>query len=1067
MRFGHDFHRHQVPEWADAYVPYSLLKKLHNKAIKRTDVGQPDFNELYTALEHSIYSIADFYKEHHAMLRVNEAELIQRSNLLLTVNAWDVECLSQNFHDLREDFNKLQWFFRVNYEALERMSTKIERSPISDDQHHQSCKSKLAKLTEDHEGLVSSFIESLDSFMKAVFHTCHDAKTSETSKRSYLKAFIDRFSSSPSSSELSDNFASCLLEDREENLGELLEKVSNESSLPDGLSFSNFLKHLTYLSLVCTARQCSHFLLLVAMPKHDVKPTHLLLNHMIVASGKRRHLADLDDLNHGTVCESDDHYDLSGSNLFHTVVQSLGDSKSAVLSTKDTLGRIPLHYAALNGLPTICRMILSSFPNSKEDNIPSPILARDFQQYTPLHYAVIKNHPVVVKRLLNNLYSDSQTSGVPVDEKLLFDLLSTAIRYEFDDIVELLAQRQIDTHLRSSDGETALYLAARRGRESYVKTLLENGGAADVSTPEPVHGWTPLFIACVNGHGAVARALLQAGARQDIQDHNGWAPKEHAALRGHLELAGMLDSLENLSMSGGPAGMPMKPVSKPGQAIDYEKSHVIVNLGVLQNGKNVNAVDLNYPNEHAVNTKGGLSIEISISEKESETYVSELPFLTDTVNDPFTFTVSKPSVASMSFKLSQQVPGYPASRTLIGSATTLLQTPSEPFGENRESLVRERTIPIVEKETLDVIGTITFTFLIVKPMATPVSSTISGSSTKAQGVQLVGHRGLGQNTASRSYLQLGENTVESFLTAAKHGATHVEVNAQLTRDLAAIVFHDFSLSESGTDIPIHDLTLDQFMHASNIQSPRGDPASILGKPYDETAQTKPRSRSLSRDHERGTQSIRDRMKYTVDFMNKGFKPNTRGDFIQDSFTTLDELLEKLPESIGFNVEVKYPRLHEAAEAGVAPVAIEINTFVDKILERVFRSESNTNRDIILSSFTPEVCILLALKQRKYPVMFITNAGKPPMTDLETRASSLQAAVRFAKRWNLAGIVFASETLLMCPRLIAYVKRSGLTCGSYGLLNNIPENAKKQAAAGIDIIMADRVGLVAKALKDVD
>jgi glycerophosphodiester phosphodiesterase len=74
-------------------------------------------------------------------------------------------------------------------------------------------------------------------------------------------------------------------------------------------------------------------------------------------------------------------------------------------------------------------------------------------------------------------------------------------------------------------------------------------------------------------------------------------------------------------------------------------------------------------------------------------------------------------------------------------------------------------------------------------------------------------------------------------------------------------------------------------------------------------------------------------------------------------------------------------------------------------------------------------------------MFITNAGKPPVTDLETRASSLQSAVRFAKRWSLSGIIFASETLISCPRLIGYVKQSGLACGSYGLQNNIPENAK--------------------------
>ena len=34
-------------------------------------------------------------------------------------------------------------------------------------------------------------------------------------------------------------------------------------------------------------------------------------------------------------------------------------------------------------------------------------------------------------------------------------------------------------------------------------------------------------------------------------------------------------------------------------------------------------------------------------------------------------------------------------------------------------------------------------------------------------------------------------------------------DVQLTRDLTPITYHDFSLSESGTDIPIHDLSLEQ------------------------------------------------------------------------------------------------------------------------------------------------------------------------------------------------------------------------------------------------------------------
>jgi glycerophosphodiester phosphodiesterase len=139
------------------------------------------------------------------------------------------------------------------------------------------------------------------------------------------------------------------------------------------------------------------------------------------------------------------------------------------------------------------------------------------------------------------------------------------------------------------------------------------------------------------------------------------------------------------------------------------------------------------------------------------------------------------------------------------------------------------------------------------------------------------------------------------------------------------------------------------------------------------------------------------------------------------------------------LQLEYPRLHEAVDAGVAPIAIELNTFIDIALDKIYRFGGD--RTIILSSFTPEVCILLAVKQKSYPVVFITNAGKLPITDMEVRAGSLQIAVRFAKYWNLSGVVFASETLILCPRLIKYVKTSGLSCASYGLLNNIPENAK--------------------------
>lgn len=54
--------------------------------------------------------------------------------------------------------------------------------------------------------------------------------------------------------------------------------------------------------------------------------------------------------------------------------------------------------------------------------------------------------------------------------------------------------------------------------------------------------------------------------------------------------------------------------------------------------------------------------------------------------------------------------------------------------------------------------------------------------------------------------------------------------------------------------------------------------------------------------------INERLHLTVDFKKKGFKPNTRGQFVQDDFATLEQLLQSLPESLGFSVEISTEKL---------------------------------------------------------------------------------------------------------------------------------------------------------------
>jgi len=163
-------------------------------------------------------------------------------------------------------------------------------------------------------------------------------------------------------------------------------------------------------------------------------------------------------------------------------------------------------------------------------------------------------------------------------------------------------------------------------------------------------------------------------------------------------------------------------------------------------------------------------------------------------------------------------------------------------------------------------------------------------------------------------------------------------------------------------------------------------------------------------------------------------------------------------------------LHESEEHEMDLYTVELNSFVDTVLETVYTHTSKHPRRLIFSSFNPDICLLLSFKQPSIPVLFLTDAGTSPVGDI--RASSLQEAIRFASRWNLLGIVSAAEPLVACPRLVRVVKESGLVCVSYGTLNNQSANVDIQAAEGIDAVIVDSVlairqGLTSAAAKTKD
>ncbi|KAM3546430.1 hypothetical protein ARSEF1564_000705 [Beauveria bassiana] len=552
-----------------------------------------------------------------------------------------------------------------------------------------------------------------------------------------------------------------------------------------------------------------------------------------------------------------------------------------------------------------------------------------------------------------------------------------------------------------------------------VKYFRECGEGLDSAVPRT--GWTPLMVACAKGHADVAAYLLSSGSDARKVDVLGWTAKEHAAYRGHLDIAS-LDGFASASIADGVLAKRVGFTKESAHhTLTPDKKAVVVTLGSIQGGHDRKTLKLN----HQVGGSDGAgleskSLEIIIGDADCASKFVQLPLWEDQSVKPLVGKLDLGAQVQVTVRLWDNG-GTPASnRTLASSGTVLLSDDYARFGASRESMLRETTVIMLDKETMEFSGTVLISYVIATPFE-GLDNHEAASYKRKPGdpVRLVGHR-----------------------------------DVQITRDLEAVIYHDFSFSGSGSDVPIHDISLAQYKYAGDMQNPSG--ASLL-----EAGTPRPRAFSSGEDSLLKALQAQERLRCTVDFDGKGFKANIRGHSIQDAHATLEELLATLPEEIGFNIELKYQRLHEAVEAGVASVTIDINTFVDVALEKIKRLASR--RPIILSSFTPEICILLKFKQNAYPVLFITNAGKLPMMDKELRAASLQIALKFARCWQLSGLVLACDTFLLCPRLISLVQNAGLVCASYGLGNNEPVNAKIQDDAGIDILIVDKVKLIADAL----
>ncbi|KJH41549.1 glycerophosphodiester phosphodiesterase family protein [Dictyocaulus viviparus] len=118
------------------------------------------------------------------------------------------------------------------------------------------------------------------------------------------------------------------------------------------------------------------------------------------------------------------------------------------------------------------------------------------------------------------------------------------------------------------------------------------------------------------------------------------------------------------------------------------------------------------------------------------------------------------------------------------------------------------------------------------------------------------------------------------------------------------------------------------------------------------------------------------------------------------FPHLKDVFSSVDSDVGFNIEVKYPmKMKDGTHE--CPAYIERNDFVDVILRNVL--ESAGKRRVIFSSFDPDVCTLIALKQHIYPVMFLVIGTTKRYVPFQN-ASPLRSAEKF----NLVKFVWGDD-----------------------------------------------------------